>query len=267
MSATTAQPRATGDPVVDRPMSAGPGQRLRAVPGLYNVRDLGGLPLVGGGATTYGRVIRGDSTRTALPETDATLLALGVRTVLDLRSQMETASQPGPLREHADVDWHNAEMLTDDNDLDPDLQRYGTLRQVHRGILDRAGQGFRTLFAVLADSPQPVVYLHCHGGKDRTGLATAVLLRLAGVDDVAIAEDFALTGYCLAPYIAQQRAARIAKGGDVDRFDVLQDTGPAVILAALQYLDEEYGGPEGYLTAKGIRSEQMEAVGRLLTNG
>ena len=42
-------------------------------------------------------------------------------------------------------------------------------------------------------APGPVVF-HCHGGKDRTGLVAALLLRLAGVPIEEIAEDYALSG-------------------------------------------------------------------------
>ena len=74
--------------------------RWLALQGTANTRDLGGLPLVGGGATVPGRVLRSDDLQ-ALTEQDVHLLVddLGVTDVVDLRTSAEVRMEGrGPLR-------------------------------------------------------------------------------------------------------------------------------------------------------------------------
>ncbi len=46
---------------------------------------------------------------------------------------------------------------------------------------------------------------HCAGGKDRTGVISALLLSIAGVPEEVIAEDYALSSrYLMDRYFAEQ---------------------------------------------------------------
>ncbi len=67
------------------------------VEGLLNLRDLGGLPIEGGGETRFGRLLRSDSPH-QLDEAGARVLAdAGVSTVVDLRTASERADRPNLL--------------------------------------------------------------------------------------------------------------------------------------------------------------------------
>ena len=65
---------------------------------------------------------------------------------------------------------------------------------------------FRTQFGaavgVIADAEEGGVLVHCHAGKDRTGLVVALLLAVAGVAPEVIAADYALSEPNLAPSLA-----------------------------------------------------------------
>lgn len=160
--------------------------------GLHNVRDLGGLPVAGGGEVRRGALFRGAGLHRVDATAAAALAALGLHTVFDLRT-------PGELErfgsfeavEHARVHapmmrstWHPegdegaaVEMLG---------RRYATMletgREAVRAVIERLGEpdAFPAMF-------------FCAAGKDRTGVMAAVLLGLAGVPDERIVADYALS--------------------------------------------------------------------------
>ena len=60
-------------------------------------------------------------------------------------------------------------------------------------FLERYRDRFGRAIAAVAEADGTVV-VHCIGGKDRTGLIVALLLRLAGVGLETIGADYALSG-------------------------------------------------------------------------
>ncbi len=161
------------------PMS---GHRRMEWPALRNARDLGGLPLIGGGQTRTGVVIRSD--------TLARLTSIGldraldhpVRTVIDLRETRLAAAQPNPLREHAAVTYHHLPLLPDEFPLP-------VIRGGYPQALDAAQPQMASVLRALLVGERPAL-VHCHSGVGRTGLFTIALLDLVGVPADAIMEDF-----------------------------------------------------------------------------
>lgn len=72
----------------------------------------------------------------------------------------------------------------------------------------------------IRDHPNKPLVVHCTAGKDRTGVIIALLLSIAGVDDKAIAEEYALTDLGLHDWL-QQNIDRLmqnpASGGDREK--------------------------------------------------
>jgi protein-tyrosine phosphatase len=64
-------------------------------------------------------------------------------------------------------------------------------------MLAVAGPVFGRLFALLAEADAGPSLLHCAAGKDRTGMAAALLLTCLGVDRELVLDDYELTtAYC-----------------------------------------------------------------------
>ena len=202
--------------------------------GGYNVRDLGGLPTTDGGQTVPGRVVR-SATLDRLTESGwAALLAHGVRTVIDLRSEGESepllATRPDtvtvvavPIDDLAGQDWYQSVRMLD-----------GTPRIFERYLSDRPAAVAAVIKAIAAAESGGVV-VHCAGGRDRTGLASLVLLALAGAEPAAIAGDYVLS------YDRQRAAwAALGKSERLDSLDyidqVLAEAGITAHDAALAVL-------------------------------
>lgn len=169
--------------------------RVLAWDGCVNVRDLGGLPLEGGGATRFGVCVRADSIRGLTDEGWRAVAGYGVRLAVDLRGDDELADDP-PAALPIEV-----ARFPVPGDAVPAVREWRTMLEAYRGLLETFPQSFAGAVAAVARADDPVV-LHCQGGRDRTGLACALMLRLAGVPLDAIAADHALSDESWAPYQA-----------------------------------------------------------------
>jgi protein-tyrosine phosphatase len=168
-------------------------RRSLSWPGCYNARDLGGLPLVGGGETCFGQLIRSDAVD---PESPA-LVDYGVRTVVDLRNDDER--EPGTPNLHIPLD------ATEDREFWNVWEngwQFGT-PLYYRPHLERHPERSAAVIHAIATAPPGGVVFHCGRGRDRTGQISMLLLSLAGVEPDAIAEDYALSAEGLPPGEAQ----------------------------------------------------------------
>jgi protein-tyrosine phosphatase len=167
--------------------------------GCVNVRDLGGLATADGCVTGFGAVVRADNVRRLTAEGWRSATAYGISTILDLRSEAECSEDPAlPADVHLDLVRIS---LFDDFDSDAlyraDLERRlegSDIREAYRVLYTEALDRNRALFAralrVVAGAGEGGVLVHCLGGKDRTGVLAALLLRLAGVPTATVADDY-----------------------------------------------------------------------------
>jgi protein-tyrosine phosphatase len=103
------------------------------------------------------------------------------------------------------------------------------------------------------------VLIHCLAGKDRTGIAVALLLGVAGVDDAQIAADYALSEAAL----ADERAAALAAAPDDEaraRIERGYDASAETMLATLAHLEARHGGAEAYLVRAGLSDADLQRI-------
>jgi protein-tyrosine phosphatase len=173
--------------------------RILVWDGCLNIRDLGGLPTRAGGATRFGAIVRADSIRQLSDAGWEALVGYGVRRIVDLRFDSELAADPPremPVEVvHASVlpdadsnHWVEIDAL---GDAAPDAPT--ATKDVYLEFLERFGASFARAITAVADAPEGGVLIHCMAGRDRTGLLTALLLRLAEVPIPEVAADYALS--------------------------------------------------------------------------
>lgn len=161
--------------------------------GAVNLRDLGGLPLDHGGTTVPGRIWRSGAPEPITPTGWAEALEAGLTTVIDLRNAAEIAQA----HDHLPDTVRPAEIVTRNTPTedpgDPHfLQACGPWLDHPRSYAPNTAMYphlFGAAFRALADAPGPVL-VHCSAGRDRTGMITAMLLSLTGVEHRAIADDY-----------------------------------------------------------------------------
>jgi protein-tyrosine phosphatase len=233
--------------------------------GCVNVRDLGGHPTEDGGETRFRAVVRADSVRGLSDEGWEALLSYGVRRIIDLRWHEELAEDPPG---DVPVDVVHVPLLGDRNDAtgreidalleglqDPAVRRC----TMYLEFLRRYPRNFAKAIAEVAHAPDGPVVVHCAGGVDRTGLVSALLLRLAGVPVDVIARDYAASEANWAP----RTAAWIAEAEDESEreFRRFLSRMPAeAMLGVLHALERDHGGAAGYLRQAGIPEGDLEAA-------
>lgn len=165
--------------------------RALTVDGLVNARDLGGLPLSGGGTTPLGVFFRSENVDAVTAGGWDELDRLGVRTIVDLRQAAERERDRAPrpdwvVTTHVDLDGlENVGFWRDyaDNGL------WGTAAYFlpHLAAMpERAGAAL----AAVAEADGGGVLFHCMSGRDRTGLVAMLLLSLVGAEPEAIVADY-----------------------------------------------------------------------------
>jgi protein tyrosine/serine phosphatase len=243
-------------------------ERHLAWDGCLNVRDLGGHKTEDGGETRFGAVVRADSVRQLTDEGWAQLTGYGVSRIVDLRMDAERAEDPSddvPVEVlHLPFFHEDSEVFREVDEAAlaaPDLPT--ATRNVYLIFLERFRENVAAAVKAVGDAPEGVVVVHCAGGKDRTGLVTAFLLKLAGVSDEDVAGDYALSEERLKPR-HERWLAEAETETERKRLRRMLATPAASMLAVLHELERRYGSVEGYLEAGGLTDADIARVRRRL---
>jgi protein-tyrosine phosphatase len=225
--------------------------RFVPLEGCVNFRDLGGYPAVGGRRVRRRVLYRSDALHQLSPADVARVRdALGVRTVIDLRTSAEVASDgvgPLPL---PPVQRHHLPLFEADG-RDPSERTPRPLDEIYALMLRFAREPIARALDVIAASPGPAVF-HCAAGKDRTGVIAAVVLAVLGVPDEHVIEDYAATRKSLERIVARLRASE----GYQYIFEELPPetlhAEPETMARLLEHARERYGGLRGWALGAGV---------------
>jgi protein tyrosine/serine phosphatase len=236
--------------------------RLLEWEGCLNVRDLGGVAVAGGGETRYGVLIRADNIRRLTEDGWRSLAAHGVSRIVDLRWQTELDEDPP--RDLAIEVVHVSLLGEFDPDFSDDILDYmaaddpaGYWAISYTRILERFAPNFGRALAAIADAPEGAVVFHCAGGKDRTGLVAALLLRLAGAPVDEIARDYALT----AGRGVGNRWVEESRDDDERAIrSFMQNTPADAMRRAIEQLERDHGSVEAYLRHAGLDEARIELL-------
>ena len=233
------------------------------IPGAHNVRDLGGYRTAGGAIIPWRRFIRADSLHRIDDTGIDRLMREGLRTVIDLRSPAEAADAPNPLRRLADVDFHNLPVFDELapaalGQRKPDLD--DPLLDFYLTALHTRHDAFREIFAAMAEAKQGAIIFNCTAGKDRTGLIAALLLSLADVTREDVIADYVLTAKLIPDLVAEFLELSRQSGGDVQSYARMLRSPPRTMAAALDALEDGFGGARGYLEYSGVPDGQVSRI-------
>ena len=233
-----------------------------------NFRDLGGYETSDGARVRWRTVFRSSTLSEATPEDVERLLDLNVGLVLDLRSEQEIALNGiSPLHEHGVEHRHvpyRRRLRTAGQGVTGSFMRDHAGRSLDylRGIED-ALPAIRGVFVAIAEAePGQAVAFNCEGGRDRTGVTATLLLRVLGVPDETIVEDYALTREYLTHWrdVTDEELAALSAEQGVAITRNMLETRPDTMEALLGGIDAYYGCTRELLAVGGI---DEALIGRL----
>jgi protein-tyrosine phosphatase len=224
-----------------------------------NLRDLAGLRLTGGGAVPPGLLYRSDAPYPgdAAPET---VPVWPPGTVIDLRS-------PGEAEPEASYQWpdgvtvHQAPMFpeaavvraTQEAAAAP-LPR--SLEEIYRRLVDSVPDRLAALLAIVAGATAPVL-VHCTAGKDRTGIAVAVLLLAGGAEPDDVIADYIVTGPNMPALIERQLALGPPLPREINPASELLAAPATAITVVTEHLTGWPGGPQAWALAHGASAADL----------
>jgi protein-tyrosine phosphatase len=252
-------------------------EELRRAPlsSALNFRDMGGYRTADGRTIRWNRLYRSGTTHLMTGDDLRRVVSRGIRYVYDLRSNSERRHYPSRLAGIAGIDYafFDHDKLPGDvlrlmrqTDAQPD-KSCELMLSMYRALPHDFREAYRELFVRLADGQLPLVF-NCTAGKDRTGVAAALVLTALGVPEEAIYEDYRLTEHCFDQTYAiltDDRGPNLLAGLERQVWEPMMRADSAYLTAMFEQLNERHGSPAGYIEeALGVDSVTIERIRRQL---
>ncbi|MFC1702017.1 OPT family oligopeptide transporter [Pseudomonadota bacterium] len=266
-------------------------QRVIKLKGSQNTRDIGGYETDIGQRVRWGKVFRSDNLSRLMPEDFQRLESMGLKTVIDLRTTREVEKAPTvwqgdnpPEIFHYAIGKSDGEWVREQSQLirkgrfkpSDTLDLYVKAYE----LLPTVGQeSYQNLLELLLDESNWPLLIHCTAGKDRTGIAVALIFEILGVDRKTIMEDYLLTNEVArtweqASKLADQHASKRTSTGSfmnsfrppgADAWFPLVGVAPEMLNGFYERVEEDYGSVDAYIASLGVDHVQREKLKRVLT--
>jgi protein-tyrosine phosphatase len=236
---------------------------------LKNLRDLGGIPIAGGGEVKSGLLLRSDDASIIDEAQAVELLESGLTTVIDLRSP-EEADHTGRGVLAAHRVHHHALPLTR-HDAAPTVLaaaiadgRPESLGRWYADLFVDKAEDLVTGLTAVARAPGTVLF-HCAAGKDRTGIFAAAVLSALGAHEDAIIADYAKSDPLMPQVLARLSSLEPAAVPGSTELNSVVLTAPAVAMSSmLRTLEREHGGARAVLQHAGLHPSVTLALAERL---
>lgn len=173
--------------------------RLVSLKGPVNFRDLGGLKTKDGDFVKRNLLFRSDKLSLLTSDDFQVLDSLNIKNIIDFRTTGEVTKEPYSVPTDykyrnlpiGDDSWSQGDFLSQVAQMELDEFEQLMIDLYQSMPVDYPDQ-YRLFFETLLETNEPLVF-HCTAGKDRTGVASALLLNLLGVDWETIKAEYELS--------------------------------------------------------------------------
>ena len=250
-------------------------ERVLPLEGVHNFRDFGGYAVPGGGRLKRGLLWRSGQHHGATDGDLARIASLGLADVFDLRSSKERETHPcrrpegfGAAIYHSDDPMHSPALRIgaspDDDEKHAAPHVAGAAK---RRSAEETREGMRRNYGHIAFRPELIAMIrrqlgiiadargpslvNCMAGKDRTGIAVAMIQAALGVHRDDIVADYVLTNTA-GDVEARIRAGAetimaMSRGLDEEVVRVVMGVEPEYLESAFAMVAEKHGSLDGYL--------------------
>lgn len=240
-----------------------------------NFRELGGYEGADGKHVRYGVFYRAPALANVRTKADRErFCSLGIKNVFDFRSAGEREAAPDP--DFAGTRNIAVNAMTDGDgkevnfDLEEIVKSRDGMEKMLAGVHESyarmpfSNPAYRALFQTIMEGGTPVLF-HCTAGKDRTGVAAALILKALGASDETVMSDYLLTNEYRARGRKELAQLFVQMGLDEKNAENLGDVAAGVKAESLQYslseIGKRYPSFEDYLKAEyGIGNEELQSL-------
>lgn len=262
-------------------------ERVIHLKGTTNTRDLGGYQTSDLGTVRWGQIIRSDKLSRLTDNDFQKLEEMGLKTVIDLRTQKEHDQSPTlwkgdnpPRFFHFPVgdsnnEWFTAQRKMMKRNRFTEEQSLEHMTDGYRMILEEGTESYRKLMKVVLDESNWPVLIHCNAGKDRSGVGVALILEALGVDRETIMDEYLLTNEISriedkAVFLSREsknasRGNRFSKGTPASAWLPIVGVRAQMLETFYASVDEKYGSMDAYLTELGVNQQARLALAASLT--
>jgi protein-tyrosine phosphatase len=236
-----------------------------ALEGSPNFRDIGGYETSDGRFVKWGLVYRSGVLTYLTPSDYAYLRQLNVQVICDFRTKQENEQASEQWIPGSGVSLMSLPIGADNNgsatasiqkfaDNHPTIEQFKQMMaKTYASFVFQFAPEYASVFIQLKQDHLPLTY-HCTAGKDRTGVFTALLLRVLGVPQQTVFEDYALTNeylmsqndHSVASQKAMAQAQSMMKSFTPEQRKVLMAADPEYLKSAFAAIDEHYGSFDNF---------------------
>lgn len=240
--------------------------------GIQNFRDLGGYKSSETGREVrWGMIYRSAQIDSIPPCSRQELANIGIRTIIDLRSEEECHNSPQLNDErfkvlHIPILSGNVESILQGiqkRKIETDTV-YKLIEQINRDLVTNYRPEFKQIFTYLLDPAHYPAVIHCTSGKGRTGVVSALLLAALGVNEDIIMKDYRLSN----DYFNIPKASKYAYNlptNSQEAITTIYSAKEDFLNAAKEQIEMEYGDIQTYLKKGiGLSAEEIEQLRSIL---
>lgn len=264
-------------PTLDRvpPPDLKTGTRVLSIGASHNLRDMGGYRAADDRQTRWNTLFRSGTTARLDEAAAASMRRLGIVTMYDLRDNEERRRRPIRWCDGADAAYYSRDYDLSVADLSQlilkgnfDLRAVDEIiRGAYLQMPTEQAEAYREIFKLLLDGRVPLLFA-CTAGKDRTGLAAALILYALGATREVIDADYTLTDAAIERLITLLTSdPRYQLLATVDRavYLPLMRADPSYLDIAFEEMARLHGSIERYLDERlGVGPREIEHLREVL---
>lgn len=216
-----------------------------AMEGGYNFRDLGAYKTKDGKYLKWGKLFRSDDLANLSDKDLQYLSSISIATIVDFRDESEMLTAPDRLPANANYEKMSISpgnlfsgiQNIENNNIDSLMMEMNRLFVSDSTIIAT----YRNFFQVIQNEKNTPILYHCSAGKDRTGMASALILYALGVDEATIMDDYMLSSV----YLADKYGKFIEQYPEAASLFTVKKN---FLQAGIDLAKEKYGSIENFLT-------------------
>ncbi|MFA6863913.1 MAG: tyrosine-protein phosphatase, partial [Dysgonamonadaceae bacterium] len=219
-----------------------------------NFRDIGGYFTAEEKQLKWGKIYRSGHLSNANLFDQDKLKRLGIKTIIDFRTEEDRKAHPYFVNIQkinipivpGDISSFKKEMLENN------FTRSETIifmQDAYKEMVENNADKYAEMFDILVDENNYPVLITSFLGKDRTGIAAALLLYALGVPEYTVEEDYLASNKYIDPKKTINYPGTLPESVQ-ESMTALFSANSAYLNYALDYIKETYGSIDNYLEKK-----------------